>query len=185
MVSLCNHSGVLNWKLLDGWVCETRELEEDDLGFLWCSIKRETSGWAWAGVGVRVIVNRGSRLCVLCTGWNAERYAETCLTSSTTECTATQTLPQKQQWAMTTPTGGQEDAGRLKHKQDGQAGRWVCGMKRITKEDFSVSSVVALAIAQHLLNLNLKPELRSGEMFRSYKCSLRDWSCSSVSGLFP
>lgn len=86
---------------------------------------------------------------------------------------------------MTTPTGGQEDAGRLKHKQDGQAGRWVCGMKRITKEDFSVSSVVALAIAQHLLNLNLKPELRSGEMFRSYKCSLRGWSCSSVSGLFP
>lgn len=88
---------------------------------------------------MRIIVNRGSGLCVLCTGWNAERYTETCLTSSTTECTATQTLPQKQQWAMTTPTGGQEDAGRLKHKQDGQAGRWVCGMKRITKEDFSVS----------------------------------------------
>lgn len=83
---------------------------------------------------------------------------------------------------MTKPTGGQEDDGRLKHKQDGQVGKW---SEKHYLGVLSVLSMIVLAFAQHLLDLNLKPELHSGEPLRGYICSLRGWSYSSVRGMFP
>ena len=68
------------------------------------------------------------------------------------------------------------------HEQNGQVDLWG---ERHYPGELSVLSVLILLIAQHLLNLNSKFELHSGELLGSHKCSRRGEGCCPVNGRFP